>query len=88
MKSVTEFKHPYKLGRRSYNRKLNTYDAMWLTQEGRPAYWGSYCPDNGSYCLYYDNKRIAVGTWYGNKFETFGHYNYADVRRAIQFGLV
>lgn len=85
--SVTEFTHPYKLGYRYYSPASGTYNALWLTQEGKPAYWGSYNPDNGSYCLYYDNTRLALGTWYDDRFETFGDYSYNDVRKAIQFGL-
>lgn len=86
--SVTEFAHPLKLGYRYYSPKLGTYNALWLTQEGKPAYWGSYNPDDGSYCLYYDNTRLALGTWYAGRFETYGHYGYNEVRKAIQRGFV
>ena len=85
--SVKEFNHPFKLGSRYYSPKLETYNAVWLTQEGKTAYWGSYCPRDGSYCLYYGNIRLASGTWDADRFETFGDYNYDDVRKAIQFGL-
>lgn len=85
--SITEFAHPFKLGNRYYSPKLGTYNAVWLTQEGKTAYWGSYCPRDGSYCLYYGNIRLASGTWDADRFETFGDYNYDDVRKAIQFGL-
>ena len=85
--SITECAHPYKMGSRYYSAKLGTYNAVWLTQEGKTAYWGSYCPRDGSYCLYYGNIRLASGTWDADKFETFGDYNYDDVRKAIQFGL-
>ena len=85
--SVTEFAHPFKLGSRYYSPKLGTYNAVWLTQEGKTAYWGSYCPSDGSYCLYYGNIRLASGTWDADRFEIFGDYNYDDVRKAIQFGL-
>ena len=86
--SITECTHPYKMGSRYYSAKLGTYNATWLTQEGRTAYNGNYCPENGSYCLYYGNTCIAEGKWNDDKFETFGYYNYSDVRRAVQFGLV
>ena len=86
--SVTEFNHPYKLGSRYYSPASGTYNAVWLTQEGRTAYQGHYNPDDGSYCLYYGNTLLAEGKWNDNRFETFGHYSYNDVRKAIQFGLV
>ena len=86
--SVTEFTHPYKLGRRYYSSKIGTYNAMWLTQDGKTAYWGSYCPKDGSYRLYYGNTIIASGTWYDGRFETYGYYSYDDVRKAVQFGIV
>ena len=86
--SVTEFNHPYKLGNKYYSTASGTYNATWQTQEGRTAYWGSYCPEDGSYCLYYGNTCIAAGTWNDDRFETFGDYNYNNVRKAIQFGFV
>ena len=85
--SVTEFAHPYKLGNKYYSPTSGTYNAIWLTQGGRTAYHGNYCPDDGSYCLYYGNTLLAEGKWNDDRFEAFGHYNYADVRRIIQFGL-
>ena len=85
---VTEFKHPYKLGNKYYSPASGTYNAIWLTQEGRTAYQGNYCPEDGSYCLYYGNKLLAEGKWSENGFETFGYYNYNDVRKAIQRGIV
>ena len=86
--NITEFIHPYKLGNKYYSHKLGTYNAVWLTQEGRTAYQGNYCPSDGSYCLYYNNTLIAEGKWNDDRFETFGDYNYDDVRKAIQRGLV
>ena len=86
--SVTEFVHPFKLGNRYYSPASGTYNAIWLTQEGRTAYQGNYCPRNGSYCLYYGNTLLAEGRWNGDRFETYGYYNYDDVRKAIQRGLV
>lgn len=85
--SVIEFNHPYKLGSKFYNAKSGTYNAVWLTQEGRTAYHGNYCPEDGSYCLYYNNKRIAHGTWDEDRFVTFGNCDYNDVRKAVQLGL-
>ena len=85
--SVTEFTHPYKLGNKYYSPASGTYNATWLTQEGRTAYRGNYCPEDGSYCLYYGNTCIAEGKWNDDRFETFGHYNYNDVRRVIQSGI-
>ena len=85
--SVTEFKHPYKLGNKYYSPASGTYNATWLTQEGRTAYHGNYCPEDGSYCLYYGSTLLAEGKWNENDFETFGYYSYDDVRRVIQFGL-
>ena len=86
--SVTEFNHPYKLGNKYYAHASGTYNAIWLTQEGRTAYQGNYCPEDGSYCLYYGNTCIAEGKWNNDRFETFGDYNYDKVRKVIQFGLV
>ena len=86
--SVTEFNHPYKLGNKYYSPASGTYNAVWLTHEGRTAYHGNYCPEDGSYCLYYGNKCIAEGKWNDDRFETIGYYNYTDVRRALQLGLV
>ena len=86
--SVTEFTHPYKLGNKYYSPASGTYNAVWLTQGGRTAYHGNYCPDDGSYCLYYGNTCIAEGKWNDDRFETYGDYSYNDVRKAIQRGLV
>ena len=86
--SVTEFNHPYKLGNKYYSPASGTYNAVWLTQEGRTAYQGNYCPDDGSYCLYYGNTCIAEGKWNDDNFETYGDYSYNEVRKAIQRGLV
>ena len=86
--SVTEFTHPYKQGSRYYSPASGTYNATWLTQEGRTAYHGNYCPEDGSYCLYYGNTCISEGKWNDDRFKTFGDYSYNEVRKAIQFGLV
>ena len=86
--SVMKFTHPYKLGNKYYSSASGTYNALWLTQDGRTAYQGYYNPDDGSYCLYYGNTLIAEGKWNDDMFETFGDYSYNNVRKAIQFGLV
>ena len=86
--SMTEVNHPYKLRSKYYSPASGTYNAVWLTQGGRTAYWGNYCPEDGSYCLYYGNTLLAEGKWNEDKFETYGDYNYNDVRKAIQCGLV
>ena len=86
--SVTEFNHPYKLGSKYYSPASGTYNAVWLTQEGRTAYHGNYCPDDGSYCLYYGNTCIAEGKWNDDRFVTYGDNSYNEVRKAIQRGLV
>ena len=86
--SVTKFNHPYKQGNKYYSPASGTYNAVWLTQEGRTAYHGNYCPEDGSYCLYYNNTLLAEGKWDDDRFETFGDYSYNNVRKAIQFGFV
>ena len=86
--SVTEFNHPYKLRNKYYSPASGTYNAVWLTQEGRISYQGNYCPEDGSYCLYYGNTLLAEGKWEEGRFETYGHYSYNDVRKAIQRGFV
>ena len=85
--SVTEFTHPYKQVNKYYSPASGTYNAMWVTQEGAPAYHGNYCPNDGSYCLYYGNTLLAAGKWSDdNRFETFG-YSYDEVRKALQLGM-
>ena len=86
--SIEECTHPYKLGNKYYSPASGTYNAVWLTQEGRISYQGNYCPEDGSYCLYYGNTLLAEGKWEEGRFETYGHYSYNDVRKAIQRGFV
>ena len=86
--SIEECTHPYKLGNKYYSTASGTYNAVWLTQEGRISYQGNYCPEDGSYCLYYGNTLLAEGKWEEGRFETYGHYSYNDVRKAIQRGFV
>ena len=82
---------PYKLGNKSYSRRHGTYNAMWLDDHGKPACWGSYNPDDGSYYLSTPEGTITSGMWIeqGNGdfvFQSQGCYNYDDVRRALQLG--
>ena len=86
--SIEECTHPYKLGNKYYSPASGTYNAVWLTQEGRISYQGNYCPEDGSYCLYYGSTLLAEGKWEEERFETYGHYSYNDVRKAIQRGFV
>ena len=86
--SIEECTHPYKLGNKYYSPASGTYNAVWLTQGGRISYQGNYCPEDGSYCLYYGNTLLAEGKWEEGRFETYGHYSYNDVRKAIQRGFV
>ena len=86
--SIEECTHPYKLRDKYYSPASGTYNAVWLTQGGRTAYWGNYCPEDGSYCLYYGNTLLAEGKWNDGRFETYGYYNYDDARKAIQRGFV
>ena len=90
--SVSEYV-PYKLGNRSYNRKLNTYNAMWLSTDGKPAIWGSYNPTDGSYYLRSQYGTMASGIWVQDwddnwEFESMGSYSYDEVRRALQLGVI
>ena len=82
---------PYKLGNKSYSRRRGTYNAMWLDNNGRPAFWGSYNPDDGSFYLSTPDGTLASGSWIERgdgdyEFQAQGCYNYADVRKALQLG--
>ena len=83
---------PYKLGEKSYNRHYGTYNAVWLDNEGNPAYWGNYSPD-GSYYLSTPDGTLAVGTWVefldgGYEYQCHGTYSFNDIRRALQLGVL
>ena len=87
------FKIEYRLYNKSYSRRLGTYNAMWLDDQGKPAYWGSYNPDDGSYYLSTPAGTLASGMWLeqGNGDYTFqvqGCYHYDDVRKSIQLGVL
>lgn len=84
---------PYNLGNRNYNRKLNTYNAMWLDTDGKPAIWGSYNPTDGSYYLRSRYGTMASGSWVQDwddnwEFESMCSYSYDEVRRALQLGVI
>ena len=77
---------------KSYSRRHGTYNAMWLDNNGNPAFWGSYNPDDGSFYLSTPDGTLASGMWIEQgdgdfKFQHHGSYNYADVRRALQLGI-
>ena len=83
---------PYKLGNKSYSRRRGTYNAMWKHSDGRPAFWGSYNPDSGSYYLATPAGTLASGMWLedGNGdyvFQSCGTYSFDEVRRASQLGI-
>ena len=84
---------PYKLGNKSYSRRLGTYNAMWLDDQGKPAYWGSYNPDNGSFYLSTPAGTLASGMWIEQwdgdyEFQSQGTYSFDAVRRALQLGVL
>ena len=90
--SVSEY-IPYKLGNRNYSPRLGTYNAMWLDEQGKPAYWGNYSPDDGSYYLSTPKGTLASGMWIERwdseyEFEKLGPYSYDEVRRALQLGVL
>ena len=65
---------------------------MWLDKDGKPAFWGSYSPFDGSYYLAAPNATIASGMWLENGegdfvFQVQGCYNYDVVRKTIQLGV-
>ena len=89
--SVSEYV-PYKLGNRNYSPRLGTYNAMWLDEQGEPAYWGNYNPDDGSFYLSTPECILASGMWIERwdgdyEFEKLGSYSFDEVRRALQLGV-
>ena len=89
--SVKEY-IPYKLGNRNYSPRLGTYNAMWLDEQGNPAYWGNYSPLDGSFYLSTPECILASGMWIERwdgdyEFEKLGSYSYDEVRRALQLGI-
>ena len=90
--SVKEY-IPYKLGNRNYSPRLGTYNAMWLDEQGKPAYWGSYNPLDGSFYLSTPECTSASGMWIERwdgdyEFKKLGPYSYDEVRRALQLGVL
>lgn len=84
---------PYKLRNKSYSPRLGTYNAMWLDGQCKPAYWGSYSPDDGSYYLSTPKGTLASGMWIKRwdgdyELETCGTYSFDEVRRALQLGVL
>ena len=93
MKICTIDYRPYKLGNKSYSRRLGTYNAMWLHSDGSPALWGSYSPFDGSFYLSTPAGTLASGLWIecwdgDYEFNSQVCYSYADVRRALQLGVL
>ena len=83
----------YKLGNKSYSRRHGTYSAVWLNEQDEAVYWGSYNPDDGSFYLAKPGCILASGMWLesgeGNyEFHHQGCYNYDDVRKALQLGVL
>ena len=83
----------YNLGNKSYSRRLGTYNAMWLNEQGEAAFWGSYNPDDGSYFLAVPGGLLATGMWIEQwdgdyEYEVIGTYSFDDVRRVLQFGIL
>ena len=82
----------FQLSNKSYSHKKGTYNAMWLNSDGKPAFWGSYNPFDGSYYLSTPAGTLASGMWMEDwdgdfVFRAQGCYKYADVRKAIQLGI-
>ena len=81
------------LGNKSYSRRHGTYNALWLDDQGKAAFWGSYNPDNGSYYLAVPGSTLASGMWTecwdgDYEFQSLGTYSFSEVRRALQLGIL
>ena len=81
------------LNNKSYSRRHGTYNAMWLNEQGKPAFWGNYNPDNGSFYLSTPKGVLASGMWIRRwdgdyEFEPLGTYSFNEVRRALQLGVL
>lgn len=76
-----------KLVNRRYSRKHITFNACWA-ENGKPALWGNYCLDNGSYYMAGSDGVIASGSWFNDVFQHIGVYNFDDVRRALRTGVL
>ena len=88
--SVHEYTSPYKLGSKSYSRYSGAYNALWLNEQGEPAIWGNYNPQNNNYYLAIPGHILANCIWdeHGFLIEAYGDYSYEDVRRILQFGIL
>ena len=80
-------------GVKSYSRRHGTYNALWLDSDGKPAFWGSYSPYDGSFYLSTPEGTIASGMWTERgdgdyEFQSLGTYSYSEVRRALQLGVL
>ena len=82
----------YKLNNKSYSCRRGTYNALWLDEQGQPAFWGSYNPEEGSFYLSTPAGVVASGMWMEEdgdlKFQLEGTYNYEDVRKSLQLGIL
>ena len=81
------------LGNKSYSRRHGTYNVLWLDDQGKPACWGSYNPDDGSFYLSTPEGVLASGMWIGGwdgdyEFQHQGNYSYAEVRKTLQLGIL
>ena len=81
------------LGNKTYSHKKGTYNAMWLHSDGKPAFWGSYNPDDGSFYLSTPDGTLASGMWVEQGggdyiFQSCGTYSYNEIRRALQLGVL
>ena len=81
------------LGNKSYSRRHGTYNALWLDNDGKPAFWGNYCPEDGSFYLSTPDGTIASGMWIecwdgDYEFQSLGTYSFGEVRRALQLGIL
>lgn len=76
-------------GSKSYSKRHGTYNAVWLDEQGNPAFWGNYNPDDGSFYLAIPGSVLASGTWDGDyEFQCNGTYSFNEVRRALQLGIL
>ena len=83
----------FQLSNKSFSRRKGTFNAMWLNEQGKPAFWGSYNPDDGSYYLATPDGTLASGMWLEDgdgeyEFQSCGTYSFDEVRRAIQLGVL
>ena len=88
--SVHEYSSLYKLGSKAYSRYSGAYNALWLDEQGEPAFWGYYNPQNNNYYLASPGHILAKCVWdeHGFLIAAYGDYSYEDVRRILQFGIL